>query len=105
MRHECPNRKQKTSSSYAPLASMVNEEDWDQNDEEAEVKRLAKQLAAMQLVSVAFIDVKQNKCTEVMYRNALFDSGSPVSFVRKSWVPFMEKKTSLTTYRSMGNKQ
>lgn len=108
-RHECPNRKPKPTPPAASVG-LMNEESWDTMDEEAEVRSLARQLAssvidAKQNVSVAFFDVKQNKCTEVMERIALFDSGSPASFVRKSWVPFMKGEVSLTSYRGLGNKK
>lgn len=109
-RHECPNRKPKSNPSATPVALTMNGESWDTDEDEAEVRSLAKQLAssiidAKQNVSVAFFDIEQNKCTEVMKRIALFDSGSPASFVRKSWVPFMQNKTSLTSYRGLGNKK
>lgn len=63
-------------------AAAVNE-NWDDDpDMEAEVRRLARQLKHRNIVSIAFI--KQNKCTELIPYYALFDNGSPSSFLRRS---------------------
>lgn len=81
-RHDCPKKKPK------PEAVATVSDNWDEDpDEDSEaVKKLAQQLAESHLVSVAFI--QQNKCTKLMSCVGLFDTGSPVSFVRRSLVPF-----------------
>lgn len=89
---------------YVPAAAV--EENWDDEpaDDEAEVRRVARQLAARNMVSVAFFD-KHCKCTKLISRVGFFDNGSPTSFVRRSTVPFeVTDKTIMTNYRGMGNK-
>lgn len=106
-RHDCPKKPKPVEALTAaalPVAAAVQPaEDWD-DDAEAEVRRLATQLKHHNLVSVAFI--KQNKCTELTPLVGLFDSGSPVSCVKKSLVPFPVKSDkTMTRFRGMGNKR
>ncbi|XP_031639444.1 uncharacterized protein LOC116351482, partial [Contarinia nasturtii] len=110
-RHECPKKKKPEASEPNAVATVGNpppetnyQDNWDIAEDENEVRRLATQLSSMQMVSVAFMN-KQNKCTELISKNALFDSGSPVSFVRRSMVPFAMNKLKCTPYRGMGNKK
>lgn len=90
---------------------LVNEcdENWDEPvghdqlaaDQTAEVRRLASQLQFKNLVSVAF--QIRNKCIEVK-ESALFDSGSPACFVKRSLVPFIiDDKLLASNYRGLGN--
>lgn len=77
-RHNCPKKKKPTdgpnaqavSDSTASVAAAVQQ----MTDEEAEVRRLAAKLNNHNLVSIAFF--KQNECTELISRIALFDNGS-----------------------------
>lgn len=64
---------------------------------------LIEHLSHLNLVSVAFYE--QDKCTELISRIALFDSGSPVSTVKRSYVPFLvNSDRKLSGFRGMGNK-
>ncbi|RYE22183.1 MAG: hypothetical protein EOP45_08580, partial [Sphingobacteriaceae bacterium] len=96
-RHSCP-RKRKPDESPNAVAAAIQ-----LAAEEEEVRRLAAQLNHQNLVSVAFYE--QNKCTELISRFALFDSGSPISTIRKSYVPFVNDSRTLTKFKGMGNKQ
>ncbi|XP_055309423.1 uncharacterized protein LOC129573155, partial [Sitodiplosis mosellana] len=97
-RHDCPDKKKPSEvANAAAVAAAIAE------SEEHEVKRLAEQLSHTNLVSVAFYE--QDKCTELISRIALFDSGSPVSTVKRSYVPFLVNKNHRPSgYRGMGNK-
>lgn len=102
MRHDCPKKKKKEE-----LVGHV--EDWnDEVDDDdtgtTEVKTLAKQLAESHMVSVGFIN--RNKCMDFIKCIGLFDTGSPVSFVRRSMVPFeVNRVSTVSTYRSVGGKR
>lgn len=79
---ECPKRK--TTSTAAVKDKNI----------------LTGQLDAVQLVSVAFIS--RDKCIEVK-RVSLFDSGSPISFIRKSLVPIkFDEQRGKENYFGMG---
>ena len=58
-------------------------------------------VGAFQKVSVAFIDrCRRTKMTEYF---SLFDTGSPISCVRRSLVPFaLKEKRTVTPYRGIG---
>lgn len=103
-RHNCSKKKKPSDAQdVSAVAAAIN--DWNiTEEEEEEVRRLAAKLAYKQNVSVAFY--KQNECTELILRSALFDSGSPVSCVTKSWVPFIVNSDRiLIPFRGMGNGQ
>lgn len=101
--HNCPKKKKLTSEQITSAVAAALQSA-DNDGEDAEVQRLAKKLAHHNLVSIAF--VKQNKCTDLISRFALFDSGSPVSTIQKSLVPFVANDDQiLTKFRGMGNKQ
>lgn len=76
--------------------------DWDE-DQTAEVRRLANAIQYNNKVSVAF--KSRNKCTRIK-QSALFDSGSPACFVKRSLVPF-NGSTNLTEIgcKGMGGKR
>lgn len=95
-RHNCPRKKKPDESTSAVAAAI-------QLAKEEEVRRLAAQLKHQNWVSVAFYE--QNKCTELISRSALFDSGSPVGTIQKSYVPFVNDDRILTKFKGMGNKQ
>lgn len=103
-KNNCPKRVQPPAAQVSvPVAAVdYTQEDWNEDSEE-EIRRLARQLASKNLVSIAFF--KQNKCTELISRYALFDNGSPTSFIRRSMVPFAINGELITTnLRGMGNK-
>lgn len=66
-----------------------------------DMSNMTGQLDALQLVSVAF--ESRDKCIEVK-RVSLFDSGSPISFIRKSEVPIkIDENQKMTNYFGMGS--
>lgn len=90
VKSQCPRRAQPPNQMPAATnqLSAVDgiDEDWDEDPMEAEVRRLARQLEAKHLASVAFF--RHLKCTDLFSYTALFDNGSPTSFIKRSWVPF-----------------
>lgn len=78
----CPKRNR-------AVAAIVDDEDG------------AEPIDAFQTVSVAFII--RDKCTELKTSISLFDSGSPVSCIQKSLIPFaINSEKTVSPYRGVG---
>lgn len=94
-RNNCPKRK---------VNNAVAAIDDNNLDDDPEVQRLAALLCETHMVSVAFI--KPNKCIVSLKCSALFDTGSPVSFIRRSLVPVeVNGAKRVTSFKGMGNKR
>ncbi|XP_036347460.1 uncharacterized protein LOC118756826 [Rhagoletis pomonella] len=92
-RHNCPRRG---GSNNSKVAAAVGD------DEEPERCQLAERLAPNNLVSIAFH--QREKCTDLISFLALFDTGSPISFIRRSCVPATVEVNvdwKLSCYRGM----
>lgn len=81
------------------LAAVFDDEATEVTDDDP--LYLAEQLAASQMVSVAF--KAGSKCTVNKNYVSLFDSGSSRSFIRRSLVPFGCEVQVPSVYRGMGN--
>lgn len=75
--------------------------DGDEQPTEDEQLALVEQLAARQLVSVAFM--VRNECTVNTNIASMFDSGSSISVIRRSLVPFGCGAKKPSFYRGMGH--
>ena len=75
---------------------VTSEDDFDDDE-------LEQALNSVQLVSVALI-ISETKCTNFVQLNCLLDTGSPVSFIKKSMVPeeIQIGRLSYSNYRGLG---
>lgn len=95
----CPNPKKILVAMNNAVAAAVTEA----NDLESTEDGLNDAISAINLVSVAYV-IGLNECTEFMNCLSLFDTGSPVSFVKKSIVPLSTYITTFySKYRGLGN--
>lgn len=89
--HNCPKR---------PRVAAIQEPTADEQMCEAETDQLVEQLAAQQMVGVAFI--VNNKCTVYRVMDSLFDSGSSHSFISRASVPVKCESLLPSVYKGMG---
>lgn len=70
-----------------------------------DTKELTQSLDAVQMVSVAFMTNK-NKCTKFIDCCSLLDTGSPISFIRKSVLPEeinVQESLTYSRFKGLGN--
>lgn len=93
---DCPKKRQTVAAVAAPGL--------EENTSAISDETLVNELAALQMVSFSF-DINATG-THIHSRIfALFDTGSPVSFIRRSFVPveLQMEPLNLTQYRGLGN--
>lgn len=66
-------------------------------NDEAAVQQTIKELSALQMVSVAFMDENKSRCSENMIRLSLLDTGSVINLIQRTAIPFEVRKELIET--------
>lgn len=96
---ECPKKRRLVAAAVAPEQPLH----WAAESAEEEVRQLADELASLQMVSVS-INIDKDRRTQCTNHVALFDTGSPISFAKKSMVPSDVQcgQLAYSNYRGLG---